>query len=223
MRSLSATLLAALVAAPIALACPDPPPGYQQVDPHIPSGATCRGACGGGCPRTCEDFTLCVDDESSSGHCDYTGKRCGTHQGCREHDDCYDACGPRGVLDLGVWRCRRACDLGCIRRYGLAQCRSWMTGAGPYDGELSFTDPPVAGDGRCMPGADGGAGTDGGGAGTDGGTCLDVDGKYLCGDGCPCPPPYACMGPGTQCCYTPFPFGGQPLCLCPNQPNGLCP
>ena len=49
----------------------------------------CRGACGAGCPDTCtEDVSYeCIDSTRLRRVETY---ECGTHRGCREHDDCLD-------------------------------------------------------------------------------------------------------------------------------------
>lgn len=117
------------------------PPG-SPVDPGIASGSTCRGACGGDCPSTCMPLPtrmVCEDDAASCQHvdCTLTGVSCGTHAGCREHDDCYDACAAAGE----GFACRRACDVQCLDHYGLP-CLGWARGHGPYDGTRDYYDPP---------------------------------------------------------------------------------
>ena len=51
----------------------------------------CRGACGLGCPGSCEEQVTyeCLDSERLLRVDAYL---CGTHQGCRDHDDCLDRC-----------------------------------------------------------------------------------------------------------------------------------
>jgi hypothetical protein len=119
-------------------------PAGAPVDPGISSGSTCRGACGGDCPSTCTPTgpaTSCVDDAGSCQHveCTQSGLSCGSHPGCRTHDDCYDACAASGG---GFW-CRRQCDVDCLDTYGLP-CASWARGGGPYDGTLTFSNPPMS-------------------------------------------------------------------------------
>ncbi len=118
------------------------PPG-EPMNPGLASGALCRGACGPDCPTTCspappvmaceEDVDLCEHVE-----CSYTGVTCGTHEGCRVHDDCYDACAAAGAGML----CWRECDLECIREYG-PLCYNWMNGHGPYDSTVTYYGPPT--------------------------------------------------------------------------------
>lgn len=119
----------------------DAPPG-NPIDPKIASGSLCRGACGPDCPSTCTaapTLTACVDDAASCQHetCSYTGVTCGTHAGCRTHDDCYDACSASGASFL----CWRACDVECLQKYGLV-CGAWARGYGPFDGTQTFYGPP---------------------------------------------------------------------------------
>jgi len=70
-------------------------PGDRVRDAFGPpggAGATvCRGACGAGCPSTCEQRVAheCVDGERLRRVRIY---ECGSHLGCREHDDCLDRC-----------------------------------------------------------------------------------------------------------------------------------
>jgi hypothetical protein len=118
----------------------DMPPG-KPIDPGITSGSKCRGACGADCPSTCTaapSTSVCVDDKASCQHqnCSYSGVICGTHAGCRTHDDCYDACAVAGE----GFACRRRCDVDCIESYGLP-CGAWARGYGPFDGSVTFYGP----------------------------------------------------------------------------------
>lgn len=150
-------ILSTISAPPAAPACGPPPScpvgGTAPLlrDPHIPSGALCRGACGPDCPPTCTpqpDVHLCVPDSSGSCHhvCTYTNViECGSHQGCRDHDDCYDRCAAAGERDLcyAGGTCHCGCDMACIRAHGIGSCNSWRTGGGPFDRMLNFSDPPT--------------------------------------------------------------------------------
>jgi hypothetical protein len=63
--------------------------------PTIGTGAAlCRGACGPDCPPTCKvsSFWDCSDPQRAVRVTSYD---CGTHRGCREHDDCLDECSRR--------------------------------------------------------------------------------------------------------------------------------
>lgn len=113
------------------------PPG-PVIDPGLGNHATCRGACGSGCPDTCAagtPETVCVEDAGMCRHqeCVYETMTCSTHEACRIHDDCYDRC----VRDGGGFWCHRQCDLGCIGQYGLS-CGGWAVGQGPSDGMITY-------------------------------------------------------------------------------------
>lgn len=120
-------------------ACPEFPPGVEPIDPGIPSGGQCRGACGAACPETCRSVPAvekCLEWQDSDGTWHYKVCRwdglieCGSHAGCRAHDDCYDGC--ESAL------CRRGCDWQCVRDNGAANCNSWRQGNGPYDSWISY-------------------------------------------------------------------------------------
>ena len=130
-------------------------PQIQMVttNEYGPKGAMCRGACGPDCIRTncnCTEEWRCEKDTTTG---ENTGYRelwhifynCGTHQGCRLHDDCYDQCD----RDFSGWRafvCKHCsnpdrcdniyfCDRDCLIDYGYSNCLSWMLGYGPFDPE----------------------------------------------------------------------------------------
>ena len=123
--------------------------------PDVGLGANqCRGACGGGCPSSCtiEVGYECVGDmhlrriEAIS---------CGTHQGCREHDDCLDNC---LLNNPGSRDCQPQCDAKAMQTYGFEKATPWLLGQGPYDGQITFEytrhapaelEPAY----RCPPGA----------------------------------------------------------------------
>jgi hypothetical protein len=94
---------------------------------HGAGESACRGACGLGCPSSCELEVVweCLDDERVKRVKRY---ECGTHLGCREHDDCLDRCAQQGGLD-----CQARCHSAAIQRFGLEQATSWAAGGGPYD------------------------------------------------------------------------------------------
>ena len=122
------------------------------INPGIPSGSLCRGACGANCPDSCTrepDVTLCIPDSTGACHveCTYTGiLNCGTHQGCRDHDACYDDCAARlGERDLcPSGSCHCDCDVACIRDHSFLDCAAWARGGGTFDGRLRFSNPPTA-------------------------------------------------------------------------------
>jgi hypothetical protein len=74
------------------------PPGKtvrNAFGPTIGTGAAlCRGACGADCPPTCKvtSYWDCTDPQLAVRVTSYD---CGTHRGCREHDDCLDECSRR--------------------------------------------------------------------------------------------------------------------------------
>ena len=130
-------------------ACPLAPPGTRPQNPGIASGGQCRGACGKACPATCRPGpteSTCIEwqDATCGWHqktCTYPTIECGTTQGCEDHDNCYDACarGWRGIA------CRRACDVTCVKRWGIKKCNSWRQGNGPYDSWLQFAGAATSG------------------------------------------------------------------------------
>lgn len=97
-------------------------------DPGIPSGGKCRGTCGLDCAR-CEnidDIVVPIADYGDSQLvCVYPNSiECKTHQGCRDHDACYDRCAEMGnnsVTDT----CHRNCDRSCFDRWGVGLCAAW--------------------------------------------------------------------------------------------------
>jgi hypothetical protein len=94
----------------------------------------CRGACGAGCPKSCDTSVSyeCTDAPRLRRIMTY---QCGTHEGCRVHDDCLDRCVQNGAQGND---CPTQCDTNVMTQYGIARAGSWMTGGGPYDGEISF-------------------------------------------------------------------------------------
>jgi hypothetical protein len=87
-------------------------------DPHIASRATCRGACGGGCPDSCislpNDITIRVADPlNDANHYLLTYSEvveCGTHAGCRWHDACFDECAKETGEDDWYEPCHQSCN-----------------------------------------------------------------------------------------------------------------
>jgi hypothetical protein len=126
-----------------------------KTNEYGPKGAMCRGACGPDCIRTncnCTEEWRCEKDTTTG---ENTGYRelwhifdCGTHQGCRLHDDCYDKCD----RDFSEWRafvCKHCsnpdlcdniyfCDRDCLNEYGYSNCLRWMLGDGEFDGRETF-------------------------------------------------------------------------------------
>jgi hypothetical protein len=127
---------------------PGPPwPGPLFVyprNPGIPSKSLCRGACGPNCD-TCapEDKVVCENLEDGTTfvwiYPNYVV--CGTHQGCRDHDACYDWCADDGETGI-IGPCLRLCDFEVACTYGVKQGVGWIGGGPPHDGEMSFSDEP---------------------------------------------------------------------------------
>jgi len=162
-KQLSAALVLglALIAAPAlnptpALASAEPGTTVRNVfGPDVGLAANrCRGACGGGCPKSCS-LEVSYECAGSSQLLRVESFACGTHQGCREHDDCLDAC----LQDNPQSRdCQPQCDAQAMEKYGVGSSASWLLGNGPYDGKTTFeytrrspTEPEPAY--RCPAGA----------------------------------------------------------------------
>lgn len=103
-----------------------------------PGNAGCRGACGGDCTsnncvKTVYPITKCGKTVM------VTRYTCGIHQGCIEHDRCYDACndalGPDSTLAM---LCRRECDLDANINHGVCNAYNWSRGYGPHSHEVDF-------------------------------------------------------------------------------------
>jgi hypothetical protein len=115
-------------------------------DPTGPCGALCRGACGPNCIWTsCEQTrkdTVCLLTAFglNSGLAYVEAEvSCGSAQGCREHDDCYDTC--HTAFACGSWDsafCRRGCDEEACAAWGVDNCAQWALGGGPKDYNLDF-------------------------------------------------------------------------------------
>ena len=94
----------------------------------------CRGACGAGCPHSCDKsvFYECIDGARLIRVVSY---ECGTHEGCRKHDDCLDICLKDGT---GSGDCQSQCDANAMQEFGPEKTISWLAGGGPYDGKTIF-------------------------------------------------------------------------------------
>lgn len=130
--------------------CPEGGFAPLPLDPGIKSESKCRGACGPDCPDTCvdqDDVSLCIADDSGKCFylCTYSDVlQCGSHESCRVHDDCYDACveekGETLYCPLGFCHC--GCDWGCFWNYDLISCAQWKFGYGPTDRKILYASPP---------------------------------------------------------------------------------
>lgn len=127
----------------------------NQFGPDVGLGANqCRGACGGGCPRSC-DVQVHFECQGDTRLRRVEAVTCGTHQGCREHDDCLDDCLRN---DPQSRECQPQCDAAAMDKWGFDKATPWLLGQGPYDGEITFEytrqgpaelEPAY----RCPPGA----------------------------------------------------------------------
>lgn len=92
---------------------------------------TCQGACGVQCPSTCTQTTEyeCLGEERLRRVRSY---ECGTHQGCRDHDNCLDRC---SLERPGDFDCTAYCHSEAVNGYGLENALSWASGGGPFDGD----------------------------------------------------------------------------------------
>ena len=131
-------------------------------NPGIASGSECRGACGEDCPSDrCDPLAHIVipiyDASGQQYNCVYNNVvRCLTHNGCQDHDACYDKCaepissGGAGETSM-LGPCHLKCNDDCYNKWGRAQCGAWSDVAGyvadywvdpDFGGYLLFSDPP---------------------------------------------------------------------------------
>lgn len=91
----------------------------------------CRGACGMDCPSSCEQE---VEFECAGAGTliRVQSNSCGTHQGCRQHDDCLDRCSQE---HSEAYDCQAECHAEAVNDWGLEMAGSWAIGGGPYDGD----------------------------------------------------------------------------------------
>ncbi|MBK9036604.1 MAG: hypothetical protein IPL61_36035 [Myxococcales bacterium] len=123
-------------------------PGVEPVNPHNAVGSQCRGTCGADCAGTCRSLptvTQCHEWQTAdcgwhAKVCTYAMRECGSAEGCRVHDACYDAC---AAGDAGA-ACRSDCDDDCIAEHGLFQCGRWAFGYGPFDRWIQYGDAPTS-------------------------------------------------------------------------------
>ena len=139
----------------------------------------CRGACGLDCPSTCQRRIVfeCAEGNHLRRVRTLT---CGTHQGCREHDDCLDRCSQQRAQG---YDCANECNAKAIADHGFELAGPWAMGGGPYDGEIVFEytiDRPDAPEAtyRCPEGAERSCDGDGATCLVDGGTVAPVFAGY---------------------------------------------
>lgn len=105
-------------------------PGDRVRDAFGPTGGSCRGACGMGCPAASCDLTVSYECAGADRLRRVRAYACGTHLGCRQHDDCLDRC----RLQRGQgFDCEAECHKEAIAQYGMETATSWGMGGGPFD------------------------------------------------------------------------------------------
>jgi hypothetical protein len=125
--------------------------------------SACRGACGEDCPvgrcSSMGDITLPVTYQGVEGTCTYKNVvACPSHQGCRDHDACYDYCTEvKGETSI-TGSCHAVCNQRCFDEYGISMCVKWADipsrisstlGAAidssvlpEYDASITYSDRP---------------------------------------------------------------------------------
>jgi thioredoxin 1 len=140
---------------PIESTCPFSPPGVTSRRHWfwIPGDPQCRGACGPDCPSTCRDLdniSICVSDGERDFVCKYTIIKCGSHQGCVEHDNCFDDC----KINNPSLKCYHRCNMNCTKNYDIMSCALWALGRDtldtplgrvgtPFDSYIKFSSTPI--------------------------------------------------------------------------------
>jgi hypothetical protein len=127
----------------------------------LSSGALCRGACGIDCPPERCTRVADVTVPFEGGTCVYRNVvSCPSHQGCRDHDACYDICTEQlGDTSLLMGTCHGICNQRCYDQFGYSNCLLWAaipgiansrmsrmvdSSASPtFDKSLLFSDEPV--------------------------------------------------------------------------------
>jgi hypothetical protein len=108
-------------------------PGATVRNSFGPAASDCRGACGPGCrsAQSCESGARyeCLGGDRLLRIETYA---CGTHQGCRVHDDCLDRCAQANAQGVD---CEAVCHLEAVKEYGTQNAMSWLQGGGPYDAD----------------------------------------------------------------------------------------
>jgi hypothetical protein len=131
-------------------------PGERVRDVFSPIGGSCRGACGPGCPTASCEATVTYECASPDRLRRVRTFSCGTHQACRQHDDCLDRCRQRQGQGFD---CDAVCHTEVVEQYGVDRATSWIRGGGPFDDQrITFEYTRDAPDGpeplfRCPDGA----------------------------------------------------------------------
>lgn len=103
-----------------------------------PGNSGCRGACGADCTSN-----NCVMQRYNVTKCGktvpVTRYTCGVHQGCIEHDACFDLCNRRhGAGSLAASGCMRVCDGLAMYDYSVCDAYNWSRGYGQKTHEIDF-------------------------------------------------------------------------------------
>jgi hypothetical protein len=122
---------------------PGPLDVYQR-DPGIPSGSTCRGACGPNCDTcTASEHYDHVDPLTGITWLYTNFEDCNSHEACRQHDAAFDwAAAVHGEIGRGAefmpWHMRA--NIECACNYPAGNCAAWIAGLPPYDMKMYFAD-----------------------------------------------------------------------------------
>lgn len=117
-----------------------------------PGGSGCRGSCGADCTsNNCQEIpmreTICGQSVS------FTRYICGVHQGCIDHDICYDECTRDNSTSVGKFACLRGCDGDAIEAHGLCNTYGWSRGFGTHSHTVDFYYHRNCGQNECVDGA----------------------------------------------------------------------
>lgn len=169
----------------------------------------CRGACGLDCPSSC-DQEVQFECAGAGTLTRVKSYRCGTHQGCRQHDDCLDRCSQQHAEG---YDCQAECHTEAVNDWGLEMTGSWALGGGPFDTQpivFEYTmDTPAGAEAiyRCPEGS-----------------------RQQCGatkDGCvaagrPVDPVFDSFAGGPAGAIQVFGFRSGPVCFSDGQPSSVC-
>jgi hypothetical protein len=116
---------------------------YQR-NPGIPSGASCRGACGPDCVTCAETPSYVYVDPVTGDVWEYTAfQDCPSNEGCRQHDAAFDwAAAEKGETGPGaiVMPWHMAANIECACNNLAGNCIAWIFGLPPYDSRLYSAD-----------------------------------------------------------------------------------
>ncbi|MEI8330906.1 MAG: hypothetical protein WCF90_04535 [Methanomicrobiales archaeon] len=112
-------------------------PQLRQTD--LSSGALCRGACGIDCPPERCKAVADIAIPFEGGTCIYKNViSCPSHQGCRDHDACYDICTEQlGDSSLLMGTCHGICNKRCFDEWYYQYCILWAALPGIFNSSIS--------------------------------------------------------------------------------------